>query len=634
MIWTRQYTRLFAGMTIAALAAACSDGSSSASNDESMTDAGEQGADESGSTDDRADASSAESPPGSGDADAPSSGQDGDDETNDVGKIVDVAGAAGTFDTLITAAEAAGLVDALSGEGPLTVFAPTDAAFAALPEGALEALLADPEELTAVLSYHVVAERVTSADIDDGTEVDTLLGPWLTASVDESGVSIGSATVTSADINADNGVIHVIDRVLLPPPAIFDLAADTDELSTLTTALQAAGLDTTLNGEGPFTVFAPTDAAFEALPEGVLDALLADRDALASVLLYHVLDGQQRAADVVALDSVETLGAERAEITVDGGSVRIAGAEIQVTDIAARNGVVHLLDRVMLPPNLQLDTEVNTDGGGPSTNLIETAIAAGNFDTLVAAVEVAGLGEALSGEGPFTLFAPTDEAFEALPEGVLDALLADPEELAAVLQYHVVAGAILSSEIADEARVDTLLGPWLTAAVAEDGVSIGDASVIAADVEASNGIIHVIDRVLIPPSTIAEIAASNPELSTLVIAIEAAGLVETLSSPGQLTVFAPTNAAFDALPAGTLEALLEDEEALRNVLLYHVIGSRQPASSVVEASAFEMLSGQSASVQLVDANVFVGGARVVATDIVARNGVIHIVGDVMLPPGM
>jgi uncharacterized surface protein with fasciclin (FAS1) repeats len=263
---------------------------------------------------------------------------------------------------------------------------------------------------------------------------------------------------------------------------------------------------------------------------------------------------------------------------------------------------------------------------------VETAIAAGNFETLLAAVEAAGLVDALSGEGPLTVFAPTDEAFAALPDGVLDALLEDPEELAAVLTYHVVPGAIASSAIEDGARVDTLLGAWLMAGVSDAGVSIGEASVIAADVMADNGVIHVIDQVLIPPATIAEIAASNPEFSTLVTAVEAAGLVETLSGPGQFTVFAPTNAAFDALPEGALESLLEDTEALTNVLLYHVIGSREPASSVVEASAFEMLSGQMAPVELVDAEVSIAGARVVTADIVARNGVIHVIDSVMLPP--
>ncbi len=640
-----RYTTLLAGFTLA-IATACGDGDSDSSNeetpdaaasdDEMTPDSDDETPDEdSGSPmeDDDADPDDVPSDPGDPDGSAP----DADDDAGAVGNIVEVARGAGSFDTLLAAAEAADLVDALSGDGPLTVFAPTDAAFEALPEGTVDALLDDPEELAAVLSYHVVGERVVSMDIEDGTEVDTLLGPWLTASVDGSTVSIEGATVTSADVLASNGVIHVIDSVLMPPPAIADLAVASDDLSTLTAALEAAELTETLNGSGPFTVFAPTDAAFDALPEGALDALLADDEALTEVLLYHVVEGRQRAVDVIALEDVETIGGELAEISVEGDVVRIAGAEIVATDIAARNGVVHLIDAVMLPPNLELpgsegSPDGGPDGGAPTANLVETAIAAGGFETLVAAAEAAGLTETLSGDGPFTVFAPTDAAFAALPDGVLDALLADPDELAAVLTYHVVPGALPSESISDGARVDTVLGPWLTATVSDEGVSVGDASVTTADVLASNGVIHVIDQVLIPPATIAEIAAANDDLSTLVTAIEAAGLTETLSGPGPFTVFAPTDAAFDALPDGTLEALLDDTDALTEVLLYHVIGSREPASSVLEASEFEMLSGQSASVELMDDDVLVAGARVVATDIVARNGVIHVIESVMLPP--
>lgn len=559
---------------------------------------------------------------------------EGPEEDVEPGTIVEVATEAGTFDTLLAAAEAAGLVDALSAEGPLTVFAPTDEAFDALPEGTVDALLDDPDELADVLRYHVIAARLEAADIDDGAEVDTLLGPWLTATVDASGVSIGEARVIAADVPASNGVIHVIDRVLIPPAPIAALAASTPELSTLTAALNAAGLDETLDEAGPFTVFAPTDAAFEALPDGTLDALLADTDLLTRVLSYHVVDGQQRASDVVALDEVETLEGQSAAIAVDGDDVRIAGAGIIATDIPARNGVVHLIDAVLLPPDLELSPMEEPEENPPAGNIVEVAMAAGNLDTLVAAVEAAGMVEALSGDGPLTVFAPTDEAFAALPDGVLDSLLEDPEELAAVLSYHVVAGAVPSSAIEDGARVDSLLGPWLVMGVSDDGVTVGDASVAGADVMASNGVVHVIDRVLIPPATIADIAAANPELSTLVAALEAADLVETLSGPGPFTVFAPTNAAFEALPDGTLEALLDDTEALTNVLLYHVIGAREPASSVLEASEFEMLSGQSASVEIDGSDVFVAGARVATTDIVARNGVIHVLEDVMLPPDL
>lgn len=133
--------------------------------------------------------------------------------------IVDTAVAAGDFTTLATALEAADLVDTLKGEGPFTVFAPTDAAFDALPEGTLDDLLADPEALASVLTYHVVEGEVLAADLTDGQEVETVNGDTLTVSIDGDTVKINDATVTTADIQTSNGVIHVIDTVLVPPSA-------------------------------------------------------------------------------------------------------------------------------------------------------------------------------------------------------------------------------------------------------------------------------------------------------------------------------------------------------------------------------------------------------------------------------
>ncbi len=180
--------------------------------------------------------------------------------------------------------------------------------------------------------------------------------------------------------------------------------------------------------------------------------------------------------------------------------------------------------------------------------------------------------------------------------------------------------------------MDTALGPWLEFSVNGDGVAIGETRFVSADIAASNGVIHVIDRVLLPPNNIATIATMTPELSTLVTALDAADLVETLDGEGPFTVFAPTNAAFEALPEGTLDSLLQDTESLSNVLLCHVVGSRQPAGSVVTQEEFMMLSGQPAVVSAEDRGVSIAGAPISTTDIVARNRVVHLLDAVMLPP--
>ena len=131
-------------------------------------------------------------------------------------------------------------------------------------------------------------------------------------------------------------------------------------------------------------------------------------------------------------------------------------------------------------------------------DIVDTAVANGSFTTLVAAVEAAGLVETLKGEGPFTVFAPTDEAFAALPEGTVEALLADPDALANILTYHVVPGAVMSTDLSDGMTAETVNGAEITIGT-EGGVTVNDANVVTADVEASNGVIHVIDAVIMPP---------------------------------------------------------------------------------------------------------------------------------------
>lgn len=306
--------------------------------------------------------------------------------------IVETAAAAGNFNTLLAAAEAADLVDALKSEGPLTVFAPTDDAFAALPEGTVEALLNDIDALTAILTYHVVPGEVRAAQVVNLTSAPTLNGAELTITVTNEGVvMVDNATVIVTDIETTNGIIHVIDAVVIPTAqnsatrdgartiassfffgsyrfgggwisnAIIEgrlnwltrylsiyTVANLAGLNTLTTAVNAAGLKQTLLWSGPFTVFAPTEDAFAALPEGTIPALLNDPETLANILLYHVTPGRVYASDVVNLTEATMANGGTVSISVNGG-VMINDANVIATDIKARNGVIHVIDGVLLP---------------------------------------------------------------------------------------------------------------------------------------------------------------------------------------------------------------------------------------------------------------------------------------------
>ncbi len=280
--------------------------------------------------------------------------------------IVDTAVKAGSFKTLVAAVKAAGLVDALKSDGPFTVFAPTDKAFANLPEGTVENLL-KPENkktLQAILKYHVVAGQVAAKDVVNLSKAKTLQGDDVAIAVADGKVRINDANVVKTDIVCSNGIIHVIDAVILPPEKnqqasatstakadVVDTAVAAGSFKTLVAAVQAAGLVETLKGDGPFTVFAPTDEAFAKLPAGTVEDLLKpeNREQLQAILTYHVVPGRVMAADVVKLKSANTVNGESVSITVDDGKVRIDEATVVKADIECANGVIHVIDAVILP---------------------------------------------------------------------------------------------------------------------------------------------------------------------------------------------------------------------------------------------------------------------------------------------
>ncbi len=302
-------------------------------------------------------------------------------------------------------------------------------------------------------------------------------------------------------------------------------------------------------------------------------------------------------------------------------------------------------------------------------DLVDTAIAADDFNVLVAAVQAAELEETLR-SGEFTVFAPTDAAFEAALEALgltQDELLAS-ENLADILTYHVVEGTVTSDAVVelDGETVTTVQGATLTVGITEEGgVTLTDGmentvNVVQTDIEAANGVIHVIDGVLLPPpepeataeateeataeateeaaeedgATIVRLASETPDLNTLGTLVIRAGLFDALSDTDtELTVFAPTNEAFtaalDALGI-TLDELVSDREALRNILLYHVVEG-EVTSDMLEAGDVTTLNGATVTISLED-GVMVNDATVVIADVQASNGVVHVIDGVLLPP--
>jgi uncharacterized surface protein with fasciclin (FAS1) repeats len=269
---------------------------------------------------------------------------------------------------------------------------------------------------------------------------------------------------------------------------IVDTAVKAGQFNTLATALKAANLVGTLKGPGPFTVFAPTDEAFAKLPAETVAELLKpeNRKQLTDILTYHVVSGRVQAKDVIKLRGAVAVNGQRIDVQFGDDGVKVDGAKVLTTDIVCDNGVIHVIDSVILPS---------------SKTIPETAKAAGSFETLLAAANAAGLAEVLGSTGPFTVFAPTDEAFGKLPAGTVETLL-KPEnkaQLVDILKYHVVPGRVYSEKVLDSKAIKTLQGASAAISLRDGSPRIQDAKILKTDIDASNGVIHVIDSVILPP---------------------------------------------------------------------------------------------------------------------------------------
>ena len=591
---------------------------------------------------------------------------------------VDLVIADDRFSTLETALTTAGLVDDLQGDGPFTIFAPTNAAFEAFIAGdtrfaSIQELLDNSDVLTAVLQYHVVSGENFASALTDGTTLTTLQTEEIAVTRDNNGgvVLNGSVSVTGADNDVSNGVVHIIDQVLLPPSLepeeqqnIVQLAT-ANNLTTLVAALGAANLTETFEGEGNFTVFAPTDDAFQAFIEAdgrfatINDLIAADGgNVLTQVLQYHVLNTENFAADL-ADNEATLLDGQSITIERDGdGNVTIDGnSDVIMANVDASNGVVHVIDRVLIPEPLRIGSIVDVataEVEGSNSQLDSLVVALSRFPDLL---------EVLGGEGTLTVFAPTNEAFRGLLDAVGLPTIAqlNGNVLRNVLEFHVVSTAGLrASQLQDNSNVETVAGEEVTITTG-GGVTIttsaNDASVIAngADVAANNGVVHIIDEVLIPElagnilGSVLEPVYFDADFSILTTALEQEELLDDLYNGSDLTLFAPDDAAFEAFLAddtndfSTAEELL-GFDGLDGVLLYHVLGAKVLSSALPATGAnplylATLLPGPAEStsvdLQIKEGATLTGDVQIDITRVdeeTGNNSVVHVLQGVLLPP--
>jgi len=414
--------------------------------------------------------------------------------------IVQLAQATPDLSTLVTALTAGGLTETLSGKGPFTVFAPTNEAFAKIETKALNALLQNKAELDKILEYHVLAADLRMRELMAVKIVKTLEGENVDVSDPGGVIKVNNAKVLTADVAASNGFVHIIDTVLMTPSGpplplkkdIVHVAQGNADLSTLVAALTAGKLVATLEGKGPFTVFAPTNEAFAKIPKHTLTKLLGNQKLLDQLLEYHVLSGDFSKRGLIAAKFIITLEKEEVIVRSMNNAIMVNNANVVVADVEATNGVVHVVDKVLVPPNFPLALY--------PLDIVELSESQPSLSTLVQALVAGKLTSTLSGKGPYTVFAPTNDAFLKIPAADLQKLLANPTELDKLLEYHVLAGKFSMRDLMSVLSAKTLEGQNLKVSGSGKVINVNDAKVLKADVEASNGVVHVIDTVLMPPN--------------------------------------------------------------------------------------------------------------------------------------
>ena len=412
---------------------------------------------------------------------------------------------------------------------------------------------------------------------------------------------------------------------------IVEVAQSEPTLSTLVNAIGAAGLSNTLQGPGPFTVFAPTNAAFEKLDPTTLNTIISTPSLLTALLQYHVVSGEVYSADLSNGAVPTLLSGKSVNVSIAGGTVTLNGSsKVTMADVGASNGVIHIIDEVLLPEDFVAQTIVQIAAGNPDFSILVSALGKPELADLLAAAN--------DPTQDLTVFAPTNAAFE----GVLDALGKESIDdipvtlLREIVAYHILGTAVTSSELTN-GDVETLLPGESVTVDLTDGVKINSSNVTAPDIEAVNGVIHVVDGVLLPSfvatavGTVSEVVLFEKDFTILAAALRKAELLNTVSTTDNITVFAPDNAAFIAAGITSLEGL--EKEDLSPILLYHVLGAKVLSSELPSSGIAETLNGNIYLGYLFNSAVLINGlSQITAVDIEKSNGVIHVIDRTLVPP--
>uniref|UniRef100_A0A8B9DKF0 Periostin n=1 Tax=Anser cygnoides TaxID=8845 RepID=A0A8B9DKF0_ANSCY len=509
------------------------------------------------------------------------------------------------------------LREEIEGRGSFTFFAPSNEAWEQLSSEIHRNLVDNVNiELYNALHHHMVNKRMLTKDLKNGmTLVSMYNGQKLLINHYPNGVvTVNCARVIHGNQIATNGVVHVIDRVLTPVGnTIQDFIEVEDDLSSLRAAAITSDVLDTLGRPGHYTLFAPTNEAFESLPRGILERIMGDKVASEALVKFHILNTLQCSEAIMGGAVYETLEGNTLEVGCDGETLTVNGVKmVKRKDIVTSNGVIHLIDKVLIPDSAKQVIEL---GGAQQTT----------FTDLVAQL---GLASSLRPEGQYTLLAPLNGAFSD------DTLQMDQRLLKTILQNHIIKVKIGLNELYNGQELETIGGKLLRVFVYRTAVCVENSCMVRGSKEGRNGFIHVFRQIIKPAEkTLHEMLRNDKRFSVFLSLVKAADLDDVLSRPGEWTLFVPTNDAFKGLTDDDKDILIRDKNALRNILLYHL------TQGVFIGSGFEpgvtnilkTIQGGKLYLKTVNDTLLVNELKSRESDLMATNGVIHVIDKLLYP---
>ncbi|KAM4589245.1 periostin, osteoblast specific factor b isoform 2-T2 [Fundulus diaphanus] len=505
----------------------------------------------------------------------------------------------------------------IEGPGSFTLFAPSNEAWELLDETVRNALVSNVNiELYNALHYHMVNKRLLTKDLKNGVTPTSMyndLGLYINH-YSNGVVTVNCARIIYGNQVATNGVVHVIDRVISSVGStIQDVIEVDDDLTTLADVAQTAGLLEKLGQPGHYTLFAPTNDAFDKIGGDTMERLLSDKEVLKALLNFHLLDSVQCSEAIMAGTSYETLEGNNIEIGCDGESLTVNGIKMVLKkDIVTTNGVIHLIDQVLIPDSAKHVTELM--GASQST-----------FGDMMTEL---GLSSEMRADAEYTLLAPLNDAFTD------EVMSMDQRELRIILENHIIKNKLGLGQLYNGQQLETIGGKTLRVFIYRTAVCIENACLIRGSKEGSNGALHLMRTMLKPAEkSMFEILTESGRFKIFLSLMEGAGLTDLLRQEGGFTLFAPSDKAFAALTERELNLLKGDVNALRTILLYH-FGNGIVIGGGLEARVTNLLKSlQGSNLQLKSADnaVQVNSVQLPETDKMATNGVIHFIDQILYP---